>query len=354
MRAPSAVSTTATWWPAFVSTRSRRSCTAGSSSITSTRPGSSARFCMTRGVYTGGPGIPCAPIRGRGAARRLPGGRGLIRPMDLAREAARAARALENAATLVVTAGAGMGVDSGLPDFRGDQGFWKAYPMYARLGLSFVDAANPAHFEGDPAFGWGFYGHRLGLYRETAPHRGFGLLLGWIERLRLAAFVVTSNVDGQFQKAGFDPDRVLEVHGSIHHLQCTTPCSGAIRENRQPIRVDLETMRAVDVPRCPDCGAVARPNILMFGDWGCIPSRTHDQQGRFDAFLEDADAPLAVVELGAGTAIPTIRMLSERLGARGASVVRVNPREGHIEAPHVSLPVGALEGLTGIDRFLRG
>ncbi len=114
-----------------------------------------------------------------------------------------AAAALRSARALVVTAGAGMGVDSGLPDFRGDHGFWKAYPPYEKLGLSFVDAANPAHFERDPAFGWGFYGHRLQLYRETMPHEGFRMLLRWSERLDLATFVVTSNVDGQFQKAGF-------------------------------------------------------------------------------------------------------------------------------------------------------
>ena len=58
----------------------------------------------------------------------------------------RAAEAIRSARSMVITAGAGMGVDSGLPDFRGDRGFWNAYPMYERLGLSFVDAANPAHF----------------------------------------------------------------------------------------------------------------------------------------------------------------------------------------------------------------
>ena len=94
--------------------------------------------------------------------------------------AARAAEAVRRARVLIVSAGAGMGVDSGLPDFRGDQGFWKAYPMYERLGLSFVDAANPEHFERDPAFGWGFYGHRLNLYRATEPHAGFGILRRWI------------------------------------------------------------------------------------------------------------------------------------------------------------------------------
>src|SRR5512143_2133761 len=77
-----------------------------------------------------------------------------------------AAAEVRRAGALVVTAGAGMGGDSGLPDFRGDAGFWKAYPPYERLGLSFVDAANPAHFEADPPFGWGFYGHRTNLYRR--------------------------------------------------------------------------------------------------------------------------------------------------------------------------------------------
>ena len=156
----------------------------------------------------------------------------------------RAAAELRRAGALVVTAGAGMGVDSGLPDFRGDHGFWKAYPPYEKLGLSFVDAANPAHFDQDPQFGWGFYGHRTNLYRATVPHRGFALLLGWAERFRLPFFAVTSNVDGQFQKAGFPEDRVLEVHGSIHHLQCTTPCSDGIWTNGETFEIDLETMRS--------------------------------------------------------------------------------------------------------------
>ncbi|TEB16362.1 NAD-dependent deacetylase [Pelotomaculum sp. FP] len=105
---------------------------------------------------------------------------------------AKAAQALKKARTLVVTAGAGMGVDSGQPDFRGDRGFWKAYPMYERLGLSFVDAANPSHFQANPAFGWGFYGHRANLYRQTLPHHGFTLLLNWVSRYQLDCFVVTS------------------------------------------------------------------------------------------------------------------------------------------------------------------
>jgi NAD-dependent SIR2 family protein deacetylase len=266
-----------------------------------------------------------------------------------------AGHALRSARALVVTAGAGMGVDSGLPDFRGDQGFWNAYPMYQRLGINFVSAANPEHFERDPAFGWGFYGHRTNLYRQTVPHRGFQLLLDWAESFDLDTFVVTSNVDGQFQKAGFREDQILEVHGSIHHLQCLTPCNHAIWDNCEEIPVDVDTMRARNIPTCPRCGGAARPNILMFGDWSWLPDRTRGQEMRFDLFVDQhRDQRLVIIEMGAGTAIPTIRYTSERLGDRpGATVVRINPREPQVPRPHLSLPCGALAGLNGIDAALK-
>jgi len=265
-----------------------------------------------------------------------------------------AAESLQQADALVITAGAGMGVDSGLPDFRGDQGFWNAYPMYRHLGINFIGAANPEHFERDPAFGWGFYGHRTNLYRQTKPHKGFQLLQAWVERFDLDCFVVTSNVDGQFQKAGFAEDQILEVHGSIHHLQCLTPCSRDIWSNNEQLEIDLDSMRSRQVPGCPHCGDTARPNILMFGDYSWLPQRSHGQQMRFDLFCDQHRAQkLVVIEMGAGTAIPTIRHTSEQLGHRsGASVVRINPREAQIRSPHIGLSCGALAGLEGIDAHL--
>jgi NAD-dependent SIR2 family protein deacetylase len=267
----------------------------------------------------------------------------------------RAAEAIQKASALVITAGAGMGVDSGLPDFRGDHGFWNAYPMYRRLGLSFVQAANPDHFERDPAFGWGFYGHRTNLYRKTVPHRGFHILREWIDRLGLDFFVVTSNVDGQFQKAGFPDDSILEVHGSIHHLQCTAPCTNAIWDNQETIPVDFDTMRAEHLPACIHCGRTARPNILMFGDYSWIPARTHQQERHFDEFVTDHRGDrLVVVEMGAGTAIPTIRYMGERLAQyNGSTLIRINPREAQTPPGQISISAGALEGLEGIDRMMR-
>jgi NAD-dependent SIR2 family protein deacetylase len=147
----------------------------------------------------------------------------------------------------------------------------------------------------------------------------------------------------------------VEVHGSIHHLQCHTPCSSHIWPNDEVIPVDEATMRARHIPRCPDCGKVSRPNILMFGDWSWLSGRTRVQEHRFDTFLaNNADRHIAVIEMGAGSAIPTIRATSERIGwnLANATVIRINPREPDIKAPHISMPCGALEGLQRIDALL--
>src|SRR5512144_2666139 len=118
-----------------------------------------------------------------------------------------AAFLLSSSSALLITAGAGMGVDSGLPDFRGSAGFWRAYPALGRLGIPFEEMAQPRWFAERPEMAWAFYGHRQQLYRQTVPHAGFHTLLRWGESRPGGWFVATSNVDGQFQKAGFPADR---------------------------------------------------------------------------------------------------------------------------------------------------
>jgi NAD-dependent SIR2 family protein deacetylase len=265
-----------------------------------------------------------------------------------------AAKAIREAEAIVITTGAGMGVDSGLPDFRGDEGFWNAYPMYKQLNISFIGAANPVHFERDPAFGWGFYGHRANLYRDTTPHEGFHILNRWIKQLDLESFIVTSNVDGQFQKAGFSEEAILEVHGSIHHLQCLKPCHMDIWQNHESFDIEFASMRSRQIPICPVCRGTARPNILMFNDSSWIGARSHGQEMRFELFQKQIRGKnTVVIEMGAGSAVPTIRYLSERLGSQsGTTIIRINPREPHVGRPHIAIDSGALSGLQKIDALL--
>ena len=263
-----------------------------------------------------------------------------------------AAGALRQADAVLVTAGAGIGVDSGLPDFRGNEGFWRAYPPIARLGLSFSEMANPHWFERDPELAWAFYGHRLNLYRQTRPHDGFTALLDLCRLKPGGYFVFTSNVDGQFQQAGYDPERIVECHGSIHHLQCSRPCSAEIwSAEAVDVHVDEASFLAeLPLPACRHCGGLARPNILMFGDWHWSGGRTEGQQQRLNVWFESIRSRrlrLAVVEMGAGEAVPTVRLFSERAAQTGR-LIRINPRDWRVPAGHIALPLGAADGIRTI------
>jgi len=266
-----------------------------------------------------------------------------------------AARAIESASCLLFSAGAGMSVDSGLPDFRGNEGFWRAYPPFEKSGLQFAEVANPRWFTRDPQLAWGFYGHRLHLYRATIPHAGFAITKRWSETK--PARVFTSNVDGQFGCAGFSDDVVCEVHGSLGHLQCTRPCSNAIwNAENITVEVDTPTFRAQgDLPTCPRCGALARPNVLMFGDSNWLSKRTDAQLESLNEWAGNIEArSLVVIEMGAGGAIPTVRRFGEGLQRQGATLVRINPRESDGPSGTISIAMGALAALEAIEEVRSG
>ena len=267
-----------------------------------------------------------------------------------------ATRVIRDCGFIVIATGAGMGVDSGLPDFRGDDGFWKAYPPFQKLGLSFYDLADPRWFREHPRQAWGFYGHRLNLYAKTKPNAGFDIIRRWIETKSNGGFAFTSNVDCHFQSAGFDQDNLVECHGSFSQLQCATPCSDQLWPAEAiNVHVDESTMLAAEpLPKCPQCDGVARPNILMFGDGQWIGDRTQDQTGRYNSWLSKIPkGEIAVIEIGAGKAVPTVRYQSENLiRTKYAKLIRINPRESDGPDGTISIAAGGLETLQEIDSRL--
>jgi NAD-dependent SIR2 family protein deacetylase len=193
----------------------------------------------------------------------------------------------------------------------------------------------------------------MGLYRRTRPHEGFAILRRWAERMPHGGFVYTSNVDGHFQRAGFDPDRIVEVHGTIVAMQCLDYCGADIFPSEPyEVAIDESTMRAVPpLPACPNCGALARPNILMFGDSGWDSSHSDAQHRRLNAWLRGIGrARLAIIEMGAGLAVPTIRIMSEDFVDRpGGTLIRINPREPDVPSGQLAVSMSALAALRAID-----
>jgi NAD-dependent SIR2 family protein deacetylase len=268
-------------------------------------------------------------------------------------EIEQAAAMIAEADGLLICAGSGMGMDSGLPDFRGEEGLWEEYPALESAGISFQKIANPNAFRADPSQAWGFYGHRLKLYRETMPHEGFNILRNIAAQLPNGAQVLTSNVDGQFQKAGFSAHQVCEIHGSIHFLQCMGMCDGNIwpATTFKP-EVDARQCRLINpMPRCPVCGGIARPNILMFSDSSWLSHRSADRRYSLDSWFNSVPK-LVTVEIGAGSSIPSVRNYALR---QSGALIRINTSEPEIPSykEGVSLRMGGLDALQQIWAVLK-
>lgn len=97
-------------------------------------------------------------------------------------------------------------------------------------------------------------------------------------------FAYTSNVDGQFQKAGYPEEKIVECHGSINYCQCRY-CKKIIPMPMKEVPINLEECYATTLPTCPKCTILLRPNILMFGDYDWNDQRTMEQEARFYKFI---------------------------------------------------------------------
>ena len=230
-----------------------------------------------------------------------------------------------------------------------------------------------AAFDSDSTFsqralssGWGFFGHRYQLYSTAVPHEGYHILRRWAQASRLGSFVFTSNVDGHFLKAGFSDAHVVECHGTIHMLQPFDPRLGnhlwPASDALASLVVDTDTFRAKQpLPMCPPeagpaAGTLARPNILMFGEWGWVEQRTNEQHHRHETFLDSLprDAHVVVVEIGAGSAIPTVRDTSETVleTFSNATLLRINPVESQGPGGTISISETGLAALKMLDEAL--
>jgi len=293
---------------------------------------------------------------------------------EVAHALQRVAEAMESCDALVITAGAGMGVDSGMPAFRGNRSLWKD----REVSMTYEEMSDDKWFFEDPAFAWGINYTQLEMYRHTLTHAGYHTLWRWTQTLCKPWFVFTSNIDGHFEKAGFHREKVVTCHGDIHHLQCVNQqCRGQEKSDNVwsagvipsglGDKVDQSSLRFTDTAvldqtcfRCPRCNSLARPNI-----WFCS-DRNHafwpDESDRRQAFikwmeaLHEAKKRVVVIECGGGMDIPTVRCEGEDAveeAGVGSLLVRINPTDCRVPAEKgVGLPFGAKEGCERIDAAL--
>jgi NAD-dependent SIR2 family protein deacetylase len=266
----------------------------------------------------------------------------------------KAARLIKNADALAIFAGAGMGVDSGLSQYRGAGGLWTKSITLNNTAVNYYDLMKPVAFREEPELAWGLIGFLMRKYDAIQPHIGFSILKEWV--LQKEYFVVTSNIDEHFQKAGFNTKRIFEFHGSMYKSQCMYNLECGVWDAEYP-KVDIETIIASPpFPMCPVCNSYCRPNVYLFEDGFFVPTISGEQQFRYMEWVEKVKMNcrnIVAIEIGAGKTISTIRRYAEEFTGEDHSLIRINLNDFETnKTNHISIPLGAKESLMQIKDYI--
>ncbi len=211
----------------------------------------------------------------------------------------RVAERLETARRILCVTGAGISAESGIPTFRGKDGWWRKEDP-SKL-------ATQAAFDRDAAYVWEWYEYRRGLVAEAEPNAGHRALAEW-ESSGKDVLVATQNVDDLHERAGSGD--VTHIHGSIWRVRCERcRAEGEDRTHPLPERP----------PRC-ECGGRLRPAVVWFGEM--LPPEPLE---RVQAFLDDGVDLVFVV--GTEAVFGYIQGIALAARRAGALLVEVNPSE---------------------------
>jgi NAD-dependent SIR2 family protein deacetylase len=244
----------------------------------------------------------------------------------------RAKEVVRHADHILVGGGAGLSDAAGLK-YGGRRFADNFAPFIAKYGLTDMYSSAFHPFEAEEER-WAYWAKHIAINRHDPP--ALKLYLDLLELVqRSAYFVVTTNADHQFHKAGFPADRVFAVQGDYGLLQCAAACHDRLYENEELVRALVEQtvdcrIPATLVPRCPECGGPMDPNLRKNGrfvedvEWEAAARR-------YSAFLQEAlRSGFVLLELGVGFNTPgIIRFPFERmvLGSRHVVLIRVNAQD---------------------------
>jgi len=213
----------------------------------------------------------------------------------------------ESAQRIVVLTGAGISTESGIPDFRGPQGLWTKDPMAEKL-------SNIHYYMSDPEVRKASWRARLHHPAWAARPNAGHLAIAALEKRGKLHMLITQNIDELHQKAGNSPDKIVEVHGTVHKVVCMA--CGMIA----PMQNALDRVRAgEDDPPCRDCGGILKSATISFGQ-PLVPAV-------IDRALRSAAEADLFLAIGTSLQVYPIANAVKIASAHGARIVILNAGE---------------------------
>jgi len=218
---------------------------------------------------------------------------------------------------LVIT-GAGVSAESGIPTFRGKDGYWR--------NLDPIKLATPEAFARDPELVWQWYRERRQRIRDAQPNAAHEAIARLGQRTD-EFLLVTQNVDDLHERAGLAKTETVQIHGDIFVTKCSR-CDFKQRDYRSSVAaanygtaIEQEEMRGNGVPRCTKCDALLRPGVVWFGE--PLPARETE---RVEHYLQ-RDSCRVVIVAGTTATFGYIIDWALRASRRGGELIEVNPEE---------------------------
>lgn len=228
------------------------------------------------------------------------------------------ADALREDGLLVVLTGAGISAESGVPTFRGPEGYWTV----GSRNYQPQELATAAAFARMPDEIWRWYLYRRSVCRAAAPNAGHRALVELDDAIGDRFVLVTQNVDGLHLRAGSPIERTLQIHGNIDFLRCARACTSELTPIPDAIapktKDDPLPEHELALLRCPKCGGRARPHVLWFDEY-------YDEElfKAESAMAAAADAALLVV-VGTAGATNLPQQIARRVARAGRPIIDIN------------------------------
>jgi NAD-dependent protein deacetylase/lipoamidase len=209
---------------------------------------------------------------------------------------------------ILVITGAGISADSGIPTFRGKDGYWRK--------LDPMKLATPEAFRADPQLVWDWYLYRRKIASEAQPNFGHEVIAKLSHASR-EFLLVTQNVDDLHERAGTRSDRMVKVHGDLFLNRCFN--SSCDQQNRESVPESA-------LPTCPRCSSLLRPGVVWFGE-SLDPATIQ----RVEHFINRGPCDLVMV---VGTTAQFAYLVHWALRAAGSSgmVVEINPDDTELSS----------------------
>ncbi len=223
-----------------------------------------------------------------------------------------------NSNHITLLTGAGVSAESGIPTFRGSEGYW----TIGSKNYQPQEIATYAMFSKMPYEVWKWYLYRLGVCRSAKPNPGHLAIVEIEQILRDKFTLITQNVDGLHIRAGNSHNRTYQIHGNINYMRCDKSCSMTFH----PIPDDMPHISRGDdlsdkdrqLLKCPECGGSTRPHVLLWDEY------YNEDYYRFHSALKVAAKTDLLLVIGTTGATNLPNQIVTQVLLQGGTVIDIN------------------------------